>query len=301
MRFSELADNELARRIGLGFCRYAPRWLGHFVARVMTWALVQYMPELHLNVEENLRQALGVHASDGEIQALARQTIGHFTRTSFDFFSMAGKGREGLLAAVRVPEAGLARIRNELARGQGVLAVLPHISNFDLAGIALAAAGLPLHVLSLARPNAVLREQNRLREAGGMHVTPISPQALRDAIRKIRAGGVVFSAMDRPVPRQSDLVEFFGRPSYLPLGPARMALLSGATVFVASCRQEEGEGYMIDIRGPVEMVRTGNRSDDILANSRTLAMILEDLVRAHPDQWLMFHPVWPEGAEAADR
>jgi len=299
MRFADLTDSELARQIGLRFCRYAPRWLGHLVARVMRSVLVRYMPEMHLAVEQNLRQALGARVSDAEIQAMARRTMGHYTRASFDFLSTGGEGREEILADLRMSRAGVERIKEELARGQGVLVVFPHISNFDLAGIALTAAGLPGRVLTLSNPSAVLREQNRLREISGMQVTPISSEALRDAIRSIRAGGIVFSGLDRPVPRQRDLIEFFGRPSYLPLGPARMALISGATVFVAGCRYEEGEGYTIDIFGPVEMVRTGKRRDDVLTNSRKLAMMLEGLVRTHPEQWLMFHPVWPLESDSA--
>ena len=106
MRFADLADSELARRIGLGFCRYAPAWLGHLVARAMRSILIRYMPELHLAVEQNLRQALGARVSDAEIQSMARWTVGHYTRASFDFFSTAAKGREAILAAVRVPRAG---------------------------------------------------------------------------------------------------------------------------------------------------------------------------------------------------
>jgi KDO2-lipid IV(A) lauroyltransferase len=301
MRFSDLADSKLARRVGLGFCRHAPRWMGYLVARLMKGALIRYMPELHLTMAQNLRQVLGPSVSDAEVRAMARWGIGHYTRCAFDFFSTATKSRDEILKAIQVPNAGLARARQELAEGRSVLAVCPHISNFDLAGIALGATGLPLHVLSLADPNALIREQNRIREHGGLTMNPISPRSLRDAIRRLKSGGVVLSGLDRPVPRDGDLVEFFGKPSYLPLGPARMALISDATVFVGSCRYEQRDGYHLDIVGPVEIVRTGSRRQDIRTNARNLAVILEGLVRAHPEQWLMFHPVWPSGADSREQ
>lgn len=294
MRFHELADSVLARRVGLAFCDRAPSWLGHLVARAMASVLIRTTPELHQAMEDNLRHVLGPLTPDADITTMARQSVAHFTRTSFDFFSTAGKGPNAALGAVRVPNGGVAHIKHALTAGQGVLALFPHISNFDLAGIALAATGLPLHVLSLANPGVVLREQNRLRELGGMRVAPISPRSLRDAIRTLRRGGIVFSGMDRPVPRERGLVEFFGQPSYLPLGPARMSLISGAEVFVASCRYEDDVGYSVDIVGPLELERRGRRGPDVMANARRLAVALEALVRARPAQWLMFHRLWPE-------
>jgi len=42
------------------------------------------------------------------------------------------------------------------------------------------------------------------------------------------------------------------------------------------------------------MTRTGDRQRDVLINTRRLAVVLEEHVRAHPDQWMMFHPVWAD-------
>jgi lauroyl/myristoyl acyltransferase len=40
------------------------------------------------------------------------------------------------------------------------------------------------------------------------------------------------------------------------------------------------------------MVRTGDRQQDTITNTRRLAVVVEGYVRAHPEQWMMFHPVW---------
>ena len=84
---------------------------------------------------------------------------------------------------------------------------------------------------------------------------------------------------------------------YLPTGPARIALMSGALVYTGACHYEEGQGYVLQLDGPIDMVRTDDRRQDILTNARRLAAILEEYVRAHPEQWLMFHPFWPEEGE----
>jgi KDO2-lipid IV(A) lauroyltransferase len=114
------------------------------------------------------------------------------------------------------------------------------------------------------------------------------------AIRRLKSSGIVLTGMDRPIPEDEELIEFFGQPAYLPVGPVRLALMTEATVIISSCYYEPDEGYALEFTEPIEMIRTGDRRQDILTNTRRLAVILEGYVRAHPEQWMMFHPFWPE-------
>ena len=44
----------------------------------------------------------------------------------------------------------------------------------------------------------------------------------------------------------------------------------------------------------LDLVRTGNRQQDVLVNFRRVIQALEEHIRASPEQWLMFHRVWPD-------
>jgi lauroyl/myristoyl acyltransferase len=89
------------------------------------------------------------------------------------------------------------------------------------------------------------------------------------------------------------LIPFFGRPARLPLGPARLALITDATVLLGACYWDPEEGYVLHVEGPIEMVDTGDRKADAIANTRRLAEVMETYIRARPTQWLMFHRLWP--------
>jgi KDO2-lipid IV(A) lauroyltransferase len=167
------------------------------------------------------------------------------------------------------------------------------MSNFDLLGLSMGVQGLPIQVLSLANPQAGFHLLNYLRATAGFEVTPITPESLRAAIRRLKSGGIVLTGVDRPIPEDRELVEFFGRPAYLPVGPVRLALMTGALVIMASCYYEPDEGYGLKVTGPLEMIRTGDRKRDLMTNVRRVVDILEQHVRARPEQWMMFHPVWP--------
>jgi lauroyl/myristoyl acyltransferase len=285
-------------RLGLFLGRHLSRQAGYGLARRVANVIVRRKPTVYRTVRANLRQIVGPQLDSGALDEMVRQVFFHAGQTYYDFFHAVDQPLEVFIEAVRVPESLIERIEFEMVTGRGVLLLGTHMSNFDLVGLAVGAHDLPVQVLSLANPGAGFRVLNHLRATQGFEITPITHQSLRVAIRRLRSGGIVATGVDRPVPQDQALVEFFGRPAYLPVGPARMALRSGAAVIVGSCRYDSDEGYVLEFVGPLEMVRTGDRRQDILSNTRRWAAIVEGYVRAHPEQWMMFHPVWPNSSTA---
>lgn len=279
---------------GLFIGQHMSRRVGYGLARIISSVIARQKPRVYWTVRGNLRQVLGPEVDNSTLHEMTRQVFFHAGQTYYDFFHAIGQPSEVLINAVGIPEAFIERIKSEMARGQGVLLLGTHMSSFDLVTLVLGAYGLPARILSVTNPHAGFRLMNRLRAEGGFEVTPITPESLRTAIRRLKSGGLVLTGMDFPVHQDRELIEVFGRPAHLPVGPVRMALMTGAMVFMGGCHSKSDEGYVMDATGPIEMVRTGDRRQDVLTNIRRLAAILEGYVRAHPEQWMMFHPFWPE-------
>jgi lauroyl/myristoyl acyltransferase len=294
MRFQDLTSSRPATQLGLFLSQHMPPWMGYGIAQLAAKIIARQKPEIYWTVRDNLRQIVGSSVDDGVLHEKTRQVFAHAGQAYYDFFRAVGQPPQVLAEAVRVPETVIECMRSEMAQGRGVLLLGIHLSNFDLAILALGAQKLPIQALSLADPGAGVRVMNRLRAAAGFELTPIAPESLRAAIRRLRNGGIVVTGVDRPIPQDRELIEFFGRLAYLPVGPARLALMTGATVLVGGCSYDPDEGYCLEYTGPVEMVRTGDRRQDILVNARRIAIVVEEHIRARPEQWLMFHPFWPE-------
>ena len=241
----------------------------------------------------NLRQVLGAQVADRTLHRMVWHVFVHAGHAYYDFYRATNWPIEKLARAARVPETYMDLMRTRSAKGQGTLLLGLHMSNFDLAMVSIAARGIPTQVLTLSHPGEGFRVQDRLRATVGLEVTQISPESLRLAVRRLESGWIVFTGVDRPVSDERHPVELFGRPSNLSTGPARIALMSGAAVLVASCHYSPHIGYVVDFTGPVEMTRSGDRRQDIQTNARRIAAVIEQHVRAYPDQWLMFHPLWP--------
>lgn len=294
MRFQDFISSKPMTQLGIALGRHMPRRMGYGLARIAAGVIAGRKPEVYWTVRANLRQILGPEADDATLHRMTRQVFFHAGQTYYDFFHAIGQPKEVLAEAVPIPDEILAFARSETARGQGVLVLAAHMSNFDLLGLSMGARDLPIQMLSLADPQAGFHLLNYLRATAGFEVTPITPQSLRAAIRRLKSGGIVLTGVDRPIPEDRELVEFFGRPAYLPVGPVRLALMTGALVIMASCYYEPDKGYGLEVTEPLEMIRTGDRRRDLMTNVRRVADILEQHVRARPEQWMMFHPFWPE-------
>jgi len=294
MRLQDFISSKLMTRLGIVIGQHTPRRVGYGLARIAAGVIARRKPEVYWTVRANLRQILGPEAEDLALHRMTHQVFFHAGQTYYDFFHAIGQPKEVLAEAVPIPDEILAFARAETARGQGVLVLAAHMSNFDLLGLSMGARDLPIQMLSLANPQAGFHLLNYLRATAGFEVTPITPQSLRAAIRRLKSGGIVLTGVDRPIPEDRELVEFFGRPAYLPVGPVRLALMTGALVIMASCYYEPDKGYALKVTEPLEMIRTGDRKRDLMTNVRRVADILEQHVRARPEQWMMFHPFWPE-------
>jgi KDO2-lipid IV(A) lauroyltransferase len=280
-------------RLGLLIGQYLPPRVGYGVAWFIAGMIVRLKTKSYRTVSDNLRHVVGPQVDEETLHKMAHKVLVHAGRAYYDFYRAANWPPEQVVQAVHVPEAYIDFMRAQAARGRGTLLLGLHMSNFDLAMVAIGSRGIPTQVLSLADPGEGFRVQDRLRSTAGIEVTPISPMSLRLAIQRLQSGWIVLTGADRPVPDERQPVAFFGRPSNLSTGPVRIALKSGAIVLVASCHHDADKGHVVDFTGPVEMVRSGDRQQDIQVNARRVAAILEDHVRAYPEQWLMFHPVWP--------
>jgi lauroyl/myristoyl acyltransferase len=53
-------------------------------------------------------------------------------------------------------------------------------------------------------------------------------------------------------------------------------------------------GYYALTGEPMELELTGDRAADVQHNARRMLAVMERWIAAAPEQWLMYHRVWPE-------
>jgi KDO2-lipid IV(A) lauroyltransferase len=272
--------------------------VGYRLSRWTSDLISRRKPEVFRILCTNLAQVLGPGVEPETVQAAARRVMFHFLHGYYDLFRSLRQPYEEVLSRVSVSDRMLSTIEACAEQGRGLILVMAHIGNFDLAGQVVSYYVPNLQVITLADPPAGFLSLNELRTRGGSEVTPLSPAALRRAIGVLREGGIVVVAGDRPVSNLDDPVPFFGRPARVPSGHVRLALRTGAALAVTYCAASPETGdYVVDAEPILELVRTGDRRQDLQLNMQRVLDSLEDVVRRWVDQWMMFVPVWPDLSE----
>lgn len=280
---------QLVLRIACSLSPSAAARLGNIIARVV---VSRRDSKLMRAVRMNQWVATGEHFSRKELDIQALKVMRQDAQVIYDLYHNLENHKAIQRLVVIAPE--VADLLQQANEGLGAIAVGPHMSCFDLAMCAMALRKTPIQILSYANPGGGYRYQNELRAKMGLEVTPINALTLRKAAERIKTGGLVVTAVDRPENSPREYYQFFGRPAPLPDGHVRLALRLHAPLYVLNAQKDQQGIYHINGRGPIEMVSHPNREEEIRINTEAVLDEFESIIRACPDQWLMFYPLWNE-------
>lgn len=294
MRFQELLNGQFLSAFAIFLGRVLPKSIGYRVGEAIALTLSSFknsQPVRSLRANQWVASDMRMSAAelDNAVKAVYRLSGSNL----YDYYHHLTRPKE-VLAKVDFSAQLLEHIKTNRATGQGMLLVLPHTGNFDIAGMALAKSGLSFQVLSYPHPPGGYKLQNKIREFTGVETTPMSFQALHAAGERLRQGGIVITGIDRPLPDGNYKPRFFGRPAGLPVGHVRMALKTSVPVIVIAVKNLPNHRYLLDASEPIPMRQYPDRTSEIERNAETILQQAEKFIRSAPQQWLMFYPVWPE-------
>ena len=73
---------------------------------------------------------------------------------------------------------------------------------------------------------------------------------------------------------------------------AEMAARFDAAVVYGYIRRGRDGSHRVSIEGPLELVRTGDREQDVIANTAMLTKRIETTILQEPEQWVWMHRRW---------
>ena len=248
------------------------------------------VPRQRLIAVYNLRRAFP-EKSDDEILRIARGVYRNMGIMAAEFFDVPRLTKENIGELVE-PE-GLEHCLKALEKGRGVLFFTAHFSNWELSAAAAALLIKPVVAIYRTLDNALLDHLVlRVRSATGNTLIP-KEHSMRTMIRSLKRNEIVGILIDQNVAwNEGVFVDFFGRPACTTNGLALLALHTGAPVLPGYIVRLPDRRYRLVIGPEVEMTRTGDRAEDVLANTQRFTKVIEETVRRYPDQWFWVHQRW---------
>lgn len=250
-------------------------------------------------LRKNLARVLRVPPKDVP-DSLTRASLASYARYWREAFRLPGMDLGVLGRELHDSVLGRDNIEAALSSGRGAVIALPHSGNWDMAGVWLAQThGTFTTVAERLKPESLYRRFIAYREGLGFEVLPLSGgerPAFDVLCDRLRANRVVCLMAERDLTRTGVQVEFFGEPTRLPAGPAKLAIATGAALLPAHCWFEE-RGWGVWIQPPLDCT-----SGDVNAITQAMADQFEKNIAARPEDWHMMQPQWladlPEAKQA---
>jgi lauroyl/myristoyl acyltransferase len=296
-------------RIAAWLVPLVPMWIARPLAQLagtLAWATA---PDMRRRVERNLRH---IPALMEDPAALHRAAQGVFQAASLnylDFFRGAHLTDAQIFAGWTVDRED--EIDRAMAQGKGLVILTAHLGNFEHGASRLGAKGYQVVApAERMRPERVFELFCRLREHHNLRLLPAdSRETLRDLVNALKANHIVIIVSDRYVTGSSIEVPFFGEPARLPTSAIALAQRAGApvqAVFSWRTGPDTARGLVVPLKldaggePPTSTASTATaaparaRNTEAIAHAmRTFVAELENVVAAHPEQWVSaLMPIW---------
>jgi KDO2-lipid IV(A) lauroyltransferase len=234
---------------------------------------------------------------DGARRA-ARSVFASYGRYWAEAFWVRPRRRRQILARTKIVH--VERLHAAVASGRGVILALPHMGNWEIAGLRAAAEGARVLAVAEALPNERIVEWfTSMRATMDIDIVIARKGAnvTRSLVERLRRGETIALLCDRDLKGSGVPVDLFGEQTTMPAGPAALADRTGALLVPVGCYFEPGGRHRFEIHEPLEIPDLDTTEERVVAGTRLLAGVVEEIVRAAPEQWHLVVPNWPSDRE----
>jgi KDO2-lipid IV(A) lauroyltransferase len=236
----------------------------------------------------SIRHLQRVAGEGVDAEKLSRDAFASYGRYWAETFWVRPRRIETMAAHTSVDGADIVLAHRE--RGALILA-LPHLGNWEAAGIEAANLGLDLVAAAELLPNPLISEWFiKQRAMFGIEVVLVRAGASAELLARLQSGKTLALPSDRDLSGRGIAVTFFGEETTLPAGPFVLAKRSGAPVLPVATYFRPGTGHHFIVREPL-------CDGSIEEMAQELAGHFEDFIRADPTQWHLLQPLWPSDRE----
>ncbi len=284
--------------------------IGKFIAlrisRKVAYSLAVFISDLHYITSKADRDAVWANLkvifpdkTNEEIRRIRRRMFRNFAKYLVDFFRFSMVDAEYIRKNVKIEN--IHYFDEALKRKKGVIVLTAHLGNWELGGAVISLSGYPFWVVALSHKN---RKVNDFfisqRQSKGIQVIPLG-SAVRQCFNLLKENKMVALVGDRDFTEKGIKVDFFGRKTFLPLGPAYLSMKTQAAIITGFMLRNPDDTFTLTLNKPIEFnmeeqsaKNQQDKEEYLLTIIDTYKVVMEDYIRKYPEQWYMFRRFWVE-------
>ena len=245
-------------------------------------------------LRKNLRRVVGPGWTELQLDELVAAALRSYSRYWLETFRLPKMDKREIAARVDPTTTGVDHLDAALAAGNGAIVALPHMGNWDVAGIWLVHhTGSFATVVERLKPESLFDRFVAYREGLGFEILPLTggARAPLEVLReRLAQNKVVCLVADRDLSHRGIEVDFFGERARMPGGPALLAATTGAPLLPVSLWfTPDGWAQQINAALPVP---GGRLRDQVPELTQAMAKTFEVDIAAHPQDWHMLQKLW---------
>ncbi len=241
-------------------------------------------------VIKNLEIITGGQESAGSLRKMARMLYLNFAKYLVDFFRFQKMDDEYIKKIVKVD--GKENIDMALANGKGVILMAGHIGNWELGGSVVAVMGYPISAVVLPHSSKKIDAFFRKQRLIGRFAPIDIGAAVKECYRVLRSNKVLALLGDRDFTKNGLMLDFFGKSTLFPKGPAAFSYRLGSAIIPTLIVRQPDDTFRMTFEAPIYADQKKPEDEAVLEASKRCAAIIESYVRRYPAQWYVFRDMW---------
>jgi KDO2-lipid IV(A) lauroyltransferase len=227
---------------------------------------------------------------DQKLEELTKMGMRSYLRYWFDTFRLSKWSKKRIISTTQVIRENL--LRDPIQSKRGCIVALPHAGNWDHAAAYFCSTGITLTaVVEKLKPQAIFNKFLAYRESIGIEAISHKEKTIPILTQRLQEGKLIALVADRDMSRNGIEVNFFGRTSKMPSGPAILAIKTGSPLITAYVRYTFG-GIEIIFDEIVMPAGSATEEEQIKLITQSIADNFAKRIKEYPVDWHMLQRIW---------
>ncbi len=240
-------------------------------------------------IVENLRIVLP-DKDTKTLKRCSREIFRNFSKYLVDFFRFEKLNKEYIARNIEIINKEY--VDRALEKGKGVIIIAAHLGNWELGGAIMGVLGYKTNVIALDHKNKMVNDffvnQRRMKNENVISIGV----ALKKCFAALKKNEVLCILGDKDFTNHGTVINFFGKATLLPKGPAAFSLKTGAEIVPGAVIRHDNYYSKLVFDAPIKYEPTGNFEEDVKILTGRCGKVLENYIRLYPTQWYCFNRFW---------
>ena len=275
-----------------GLAQLVPLSFGYWLSVPISDIFYALWGSKRATARRNHARILGRPVDDPLVQHMAHRTFRHFGRYIVELLSVQGWSLDSMRERIEIE--GDEHFDEAIAYGRGIIFTGAHMGSIEVASTLVLLKGFKITSVAERLPKMLMDWLIACRAEMGVELLPAVGSGMA-LVRRLRRGEMVALVVDLGISNGDGLkVRFFGHETMFPMGPARLARLSGAPIVFGWAARKPGGRYVAHVSAPILSNRDLDPEEDAREITHRIVREFEQAVRRYPEQWYVFREMWPK-------